>query len=156
MKRSATFSPCRTYRYILTRQWGSGGKILPFVGLNPSVADAEKDDMTIKKCVRFAELYGADGLVMLNLFALVSTQPKGLRMHPDPVGPDNDRYIRRALAGSRTAVVCWGNSQDLRGRDRRVLELIPTPVCLGTTKHGFPKHPSRLAYSTKLQPYTPA
>jgi len=126
---------------------------MPFVGLNPSIADVEKDDLTIKKCIRFAELRGADGVVMLNLFALVSTSPKALLSHPDPIGPDNDLFLRRVLSTAKEAIVCWGCSHDLKKRDRDVLEMIPSPICLGVTKDGFPRHPSRLGYATKFQRY---
>ena len=156
MKRSAVFSECKTYRYTLSRIWGSGRNVVPFVGLNPSIADEERDDLTIKKCIRFAQSRGADGVVMLNLFALVSTDPKALFSHPAPIGPDNDRFLRRFLSRADEAVVCWGCSHELQGRDRVVLEMIDSAVCLGTTKDGFPRHPSRLSYSTKFQRYEKA
>lgn len=92
--RAAEFSPCRSYRYTLTRIWREPARVvLPFVGLNPSVADAEADDQTIRKCIGFAQRRGADGIVMVNLFALVSKDPKKLFTTPDPVGPKKDRYL---------------------------------------------------------------
>src|SRR5437868_12651695 len=71
---SAVISPCGKFRYRLTRQWGEGAA-LPFVMLNPSTADAEQDDPTIRKCVGFAKRMGYDGIEVVNLYAYRATKP---------------------------------------------------------------------------------
>ena len=55
---AAVISPCGAYRYLLTRQIGAGAKVATFIMLNPSTADAERDDATIRKCVGFARRWG--------------------------------------------------------------------------------------------------
>lgn len=48
---------------------------------------------------------------MVNLFGLRTPHPKDLRKHADPVGPDNDLMIARALQTSLGQVmVAWGAS----------------------------------------------
>jgi hypothetical protein len=47
-----------------------------FIGLNPSTADAEVNDPTIRRCIGFAHDWGFGGLLMLNLFAFRATDPK--------------------------------------------------------------------------------
>ena len=48
MKRDALFSSCRRFRFELTRDWDSSRPRLMYVMLNPSTADAERDDPTIR------------------------------------------------------------------------------------------------------------
>ena len=72
MKKKANISDCGKYRYSLERHWGEGNKTVIFVGLNPSIADAEIDDPTIRRCINFAKSWGYDRLIMLNISAYLS------------------------------------------------------------------------------------
>lgn len=45
-KRAAQFSACRRWRYTLRIVW-SEGRLIQFIGLNPSTADEFKDDPTV-------------------------------------------------------------------------------------------------------------
>lgn len=146
LMKSAIFSPCRKYRYVLTRAWDEAKKpVAIFIGLNPSTADENIDDPTIRRCMGFARDWGCGGLVMLNLFALRSTDPRGLRKCADPIGPESDQFLRDYCTGNE--VICaWGvhSSYLLRGvKVRQMLKRIPeTPLkCLGRTTGGHPKHP---------------
>jgi hypothetical protein len=58
VERSAQISPCGRYRYSLQRIWDRDKPTILFVGLNPSVADAESDDPTLKRCIAFATRCG--------------------------------------------------------------------------------------------------
>ncbi|MGF6870951.1 DUF1643 domain-containing protein [Paraburkholderia sp. MM5477-R1] len=93
---SAIISECGGYRYILTRAADSMCPMKTaavFVMLNPSTADEEQDDPTIRRCRGFARLWDCNGISVANLYALRSTDPAGLWVHPDPVGPDNDAHL---------------------------------------------------------------
>jgi SagB-type dehydrogenase family enzyme len=68
MRRIALFSPCGTFRYRLGRRWAEGPTV-GFVLLNPSTPDAEVDDQTVRRCIRFAQRDGYGGLEVVNLFA---------------------------------------------------------------------------------------
>jgi hypothetical protein len=74
VERSARLSECGTWRYYLARHWAPKGEALAFVMLNPSTADATVDDPTIRRCIGFARRDGYAGLVVVNLFALRSTE----------------------------------------------------------------------------------
>jgi hypothetical protein len=151
MRSSAIFSECRQYRYLLTRTWNSESATIVFIGLNPSTADETADDPTVRRCVGFARKWGYGGLVLINLFAFRSTDPKRLNDVADPVGPQNDTTIRRCCDRSSCVVAAWGAQGTLMERDRRVLELLSEPLCLGVTKSGSPRHPLYLAASTRLR-----
>lgn len=93
LPRSAVLSDCKTYRYALWRQFGESERCAAFIMLNPSTADAETDDPTIRRCVDFAASWGCGRLLVLNLFAVRATSPKDMKAHTAPSG-------RRTRAGS--------------------------------------------------------
>lgn len=164
---AALFSPPdpetgeRAYRYTLTREWDVAKPLAVFVMLNPSTADAFRTDPTITRCRNFAHAWGCGGLVVLNAFALRSTDPKVLRGHPDPVGPDNDQVIAAVLRAGNTGpvVLAWGANETLRrsGRDTALVTLLHAggiePMCLGKAKSGSPRHPLYLRSDAMPEPY---
>ena len=142
----------RSYRYLLWRRWVDlPCRFVCFVMLNPSTADDEKDDATIRRCIKFADSWGYGGLLVVNLFAYRATDPKDLPGPSLAVGAGNDYWIEAAARYARSVVVAWGANQTA-GRDVEVVELLRSlPVrleCLGTTKSGAPRHPLRLRAST--------
>lgn len=157
--KSAHFSKCEKYRYTLLRGWGDFGDRRPvvFIGLNPSTADAEIDDPTIRRCIQFAKNWGYPGMIMINLFAYRSTDPKKLLSVDDPVGPSNDYWIMTAVTDADCVVAAWGATGNTKERSNKVLFFLLTlnikMKCLGMTKDGFPKHPLYLPYSSKLIPF---
>ncbi len=160
MAASAVISPCGTYRYRLTREWANGEKVL-FIMLNPSTADAEKDDPTIRKCIGFARQWGYNGLTVVNLFAFRATDPRELLATKDPIGPDNDTEILAAIAGHERIVAAWGAKAWTVDPDR-IRKMIGVDFlgvhahaeCFGLTKDGAPKHPLYVPYATNLVQYT--
>lgn len=150
----AAFDASKRYRYRLWRRWAEGGALVTFVMLNPSTADARRDDPTIRRCAGFARGWGFAAMTVVNLFALRATDPVRLRRARDPVGPGNDGYILAAAAESDALVVAWGNAGALRERDRDVLRLLADQraECLGLTGAGRPRHPLYLPGSTRRRP----
>lgn len=165
-KRDAMVSQCGKYRYWLTRRWGPG-KVLLYIMLNPSTADATVDDQTIRRCVYFARRDGYDGISVLNLYAYRATSPKELRAFigkgGDAVGPDNLYWIRECAHGVSKVVLAWGNlSFKDQDRHHEVLQAtfnaLPRDVnylCLGATANESPRHPSRLGNGVKFEEYLP-
>lgn len=157
MYRSAVLSDCGKYRYVLRRGWGVGDRCAVFLMLNPSTADAAGDDPTIRKCIGFARHWGFDALSVVNLYALRSTNPRGLLLAADPIGPLNDLWIRKECSESairHTVIAAWGANGD--GRDRRVAEvcaLVQRPMySIGITATGQPLHPLMVAYAAAPMP----
>lgn len=144
MHRGATISPCREYRFRLTRYW-EGGPSVCWIMLNPSTADAEVDDPTIRRCIGFSRQWGYGGLVVVNLFARRCTRPVHLKDPGDPVGPDNDAYIEQAATHSSLVVAAWGAHPLAKERGCVVANNLDdvgvTLHCLGHTASGAPRHP---------------
>ncbi len=121
--------------------------------LNPSTANAEMDDPTVRKCQGFATRLGYRRLVIVNLFAFRATKPADLLGVNDPVGPDNDSHIRYAIMTSEIVVVAWGAHRAARSRVADFLRIVGPhqPLsCLGHTKDGSPRHPLMLPYASEL------
>jgi hypothetical protein len=108
----AVFSACRTWRYRLVRVWDSSQPRLALVMLNPSDADAYRNDPTIRRCIGFARAWGYGGVDVANLYGLVSKDPKVLWRHRDPVGPDNDRHLAAVCRDTDLTVLAWGAGAD--------------------------------------------
>lgn len=144
------------YRYQLTRAWAMGPRLVVCL-LNPSKADAEQPDPTLNRGVAFAKRWGFGRLTYVNLFAYRSPEPTILTRVADPVGPENDAYIRAAIAEAHLFLVAWGARGGLHNRDRDVLAMVRaagvTPHCLRVTKEGFPEHLLYLPGDLKPKPY---
>ena len=148
MDRTAVFSKCRKYRYVLGRQWETSLPSVLFVALNPSTADASRDDATVRRCVGFARSWGFGTLIIANLFAFRSTDPRCLVQVTDPVGPRNDRWLQRLSIDATLTIAAWGSHGQLANRAEQILPKLKNVHHLGLTKSGHPRHPLYLPAST--------
>lgn len=191
LHKGASISNCGRYRYRLWREWrgtgtdktwawlkGEDGKVAVdgagaplgepksalFIMLNPSTADGDQDDPTIRRCVGFAKAWGYDRMEVVNLFAWRATKPADLLAvnHPDdPVGENNREHIRRAAAGAGIIVCAWGAQGGHLGQDETTLGWLSDAQlrrchALKTTKEGYPGHPLYIAASTVPVPFEKA
>ena len=108
MRCDAVISECGRYRYSLLREWNAGRPRLCIVMLNPSTADANKDDPTIRRCIGFARRDGYGSIVVVNVAAFRATKPKDMLMAADPVGPENDAALWFGAMQSEAVLVAWG------------------------------------------------
>ena len=150
INKTANFSSCRKYRYSLSRIWDKQKKFVLFIGLNPSTADEEVDDPTIRRCSGYAQKWGYGGFIMVNLFAYRTTLPSNLKKVKYPVGRDNDKYIVKLSKKADITVAAWGNNGILYRRDKQVLSLVSNLMCLKVNKSGQPAHPLYLKKDLKL------
>ena len=156
----AKISPCKKYRYSLTRKWSTAAE-LAFIMLNPSTADASEDDNTIKKCCHFAKTHSYGGIKVLNIFAYRATDPDELirkaKEDFDIVGPENDKELENLFAYQPgRIVVAWGVPRHplVAKRIVKVLDMIPSSrrlYCLGISDGGYPRHPFYLENVSQLQ-----
>jgi hypothetical protein len=155
-ERGAALSDCGRYRYLLFDYWDADAPIVLWVMLNPSTADAEVDDPTIRRCRGFTRAWGAGGFEVVNLYAWRATDPRELgRTFHDPVGRwsrrahnenENDRAIVAAARRADRVIAAWGAwCGPHPNRPARVLDLLAGQgrqvEALGLTKDGHPRHP---------------
>ena len=152
--RSATISPCGRYRYALERATGIDGPNLTWLMLNPSTADADVDDPTIRKVIGFTRRAGYGVALVVNLFAWRATKPRDCLLNlADAEGSYNCAAIMTAAAISAGVVCAWGAQPWAAEQARRVLWWLDEHpdgprrlLCLGTNKDGSPVHPLMPSY----------
>lgn len=161
--RGADIPEDERYRYLLWRTWSDVPPVL-FVMLNPSTADAEEDDPTIRRCIGFARRWGAGGLRVVNLYPWRATNPADLPDGPEvfgelPLGHEaNAQAIERALVGVGRVIAAWGANP---GPWPSQPAVITAQICgagrsleaLGLTKDGAPRHPLYLRADAVPKPY---
>lgn len=160
VRRSAWISECERYRYALHRWWEPDRTRLTFVMLNPSTADAELDDPTIRRCLGFARTLGFDGVRVFNLYAYRATKPADLWLADEPTGGvRNDDLLREVLrqAKNQLVIAAWGAN----AKPERVAEFMSWRGsehvhALGLTKAGAPRHPLYLRADAQPVRYSPA
>jgi len=148
----AVISPCGKYRYRLRRQLSNAGdSTCLFVMLNPSKADASDDDPTIRRCIGFARGWGYHWLSVVNLFAWRATDPADMRAAEDPVGTQNDDWIRDEADNADLVVCAWGAHGAHAGRGNAVRDLLARRHIhvLARNKDGSPKHPLYVRADTR-------
>ncbi len=152
----AVYSDCERYRYLLTRIWGPGSRVL-FIMLNPSTATEVQNDPTVERCERRARALGFGAFRVTNIFAFRATDPKVMRSADDPVGPANDAAIRDSLTWADAVICAWGNHGLHRDRGAEVEAMLRGSGAmlhqLGLTGRGQPKHPLYIGYDRQPEPW---
>lgn len=151
----AFFDRSQRYRYSLHRRFATGEGTITMIMLNPSTADAHYNDPTITRCIRFAHSNGFRELIVVNLFAFRATVPCDLKGAKNPIGKENDAFIKNAVDNAAVTLVAWGNHGHFCRRDEDVLKMLESSAlhCLGRNKGGSPKHPLYVPASQKLLMY---
>lgn len=151
--KGAEFSEDQVYRYALWRIWDRNTRPALFIGLNPSAADEEKDDPTIRRCMGFAKKWKCGGLLMANIYAYRSTDPKLLNEIKDPIGPYNIKYIKNLASQTGLIIAAWGNLGSNILDVTRSLRKYSYVKCLRVNKSGAPAHPLYIPYKINLKPF---
>lgn len=93
---------------------------------------------------------------MANLFAFRATDPEDMMIALDPIGPENDFWLRDLSNQTMIVIAAWGVRGAFRGRDNYVVNRIlcmTDLMCLKHTKDGHPWHPLYVAGATQPIPF---
>lgn len=154
------------HRMVLTRTWSVFDdddehlNALTYVMLNPSIANSQIDDPTVKRCISFALREGFGGFEIYNLFSLISTSPRIL-LKERPLA-SNSAYLelalKRAAAGKTKLICAWGGHAAATmpaAQFRNMARAMKVPLwCLGRTNTGAPRHPLYRSGTTPLESYS--
>jgi len=155
----ATFSKCGRYRQALTRDWtppGTNPKAVLFIGMNPSVADADASDPTCHRELMFARAWGFTRYLKGNVLDWRATSPKDIPSDPDiACSRDNILALVDMANEADLVVMAYGK---LHPRFDVVVQRALSAVyetghalkCLGLNKDGSAKHPLYLRKDTPL------
>lgn len=149
----ALFSADGQHRYLLWRRWDTR-PAAAFILLNPSIATEHVSDPTLRRCVGFARDWGYGAVLLANLFAFRSTDPRALARAPDPIGPGNDAVLVTHAAKAEIVVCGWG-ARGAGPREAAVLDLLAgVPLhALALTRGGQPRHPLYLRATSTPFPW---
>jgi hypothetical protein len=146
MIRGAEFSEDGKYRYQLFRVWDESKKIAMCIGLNPSNANATKDDSTIRILIGSLRHLGYGGLKMVNLYALITPKPSELFKHNNPLGMNNE-WVQVTAYSCQEIIFCWGAFKKIEYRANEMKKLFPSAKCFGKNQDGSPMHPRAMTYA---------
>lgn len=158
--KGATLSEDGWFRYSLERVWSNTNeKRACWIMLNPSTADAAKDDPTIRKVVGFSQRFGCGGCSVVNVYPYRATSPADLRRAGYPNDATNNAHIRAAVTGSSVVIAAWGGHAQEMGVSR-VTDILrercgPARPCIALRigKTGAPHHPLYVPYDVRPVPY---
>ena len=163
------FSNCKSYRWSLDLKISLRKKEIIFIGLNPSISNEYSLDNTTKKIIKICDKYNYGKIKLINLFGLISTSPKLLQKHNDPIGFLNNKIIEYNISYWSKSINCdlwlgWGNKGNLFDRDIQVYKIIKKyisfktktnssnikPLLIKKTKYNNPIHPLYCPDNSKL------
>ena len=150
------------YRYILGTR---GEKPLICIGINPSTAQPDDLDNTLKSVQRIALGNGYDSFLMFNVYAQRATDPDTMEKVCNPLlHKENMEAFRYVLSLSKHPAIwaAWGAVIEKRGYLKDCVkdmldigrEYGAQWYCAGAiTKKGHPHHPLYLRKDEKLRPF---
>lgn len=164
--RTADLSDSGRYRFRLTRrepalQWVNMSsaqrrlRTVAWVMCNPSYADAEVDDATVKKVWGFSQRWGFSAVIVANTNPERSTDPRlQSEFLPGDVLERNAAVLRSLPAEASRIVVAWGGAARFGYVNVALCALLSTRrklYAIEETASGQPCHPLMLPYS--LEPF---
>lgn len=158
-KNHCIFSEDRKYRYYLRREFKKNPKkFLAFIMLNPSTANEKYNDPTVERCQNHAINKKYDGMIVLNIFAYRTTNPKKLLEIKNPVGEKNNETIIKTINKHKNIICAWGNHGKILKRSNEIKKILKKhkikTYTFQITKKGEPKHPLYIPYNKELEQFT--
>lgn len=152
----AEFSPDGKYRYKLWRIWDTAKPLAMCIGLNPSTANANRNDQTISYLMKMLTILGYGGFYMMNCWAYVSSKPELIERN-ELTDEWNNNTITVTASRCNAVIFCWGNFKIIRetGRDVELTEMFPNAKCFGHNANGTPFHPLAMMPRNGRDPRNP-
>lgn len=154
----AVLSADGRFRYLLTRgsPWRHAAPLVVCM-LNPSTADHRVDDATIRKLRAFVRRDGHSGLIVVNLCAYRTKDPKELAAAGWLVGGDNVPTLAKVASENPGIVCAWGRAPVPSAIVEEALTIFRSHrcrlLCWGRNGNGSPKHPLYLPGSAQLEDF---
>lgn len=151
----ATFSECGKYRNELHRIWDETKPLAMCIGLNPSTANSEKNDPTIRILIDMLKILGYGGFYMLNIFTIISSKPEIL-LNPYMETEGGARFwIHKIKDVCQDVIFCWGDFKEAKPRAAELKSQFPEALCFDKSKSGAPIHPLAMQERNGRNPNNP-
>lgn len=152
----AEISECGRYRSYLAREWGDLVRYALWIGMNPSTADAEFDDPTVRKEWQITRRLGYGAYYKANCMDYRATKPADL-LAPGVVActPGNIPAVLRMAEGAALVVAAWGKPPKRMQVHVNMMAMALRAAgidlwCMDTNTDGSPRHPLFLPLDTPL------
>ena len=149
MIREASFSIDKKERYSLAREWDKSKNKILYIMFNPSKADDNRDDPTIRRLIDFTKKFNYGGFFVGNIFTKITPNPKDIDKSSG-ITYKNSEELLKLINKVDEIVYAWGNSIE---EPKILKKLIFKPKCFGKNFNGTPKHPLYLSSSSKLESF---
>ena len=149
MIREAKISIDKKERYSLKREWDKSKNKILYIMLNPSLADDNNDDPTIRRLINFSKKFNYGGFLVGNIYSTISPNPKEVDKS-DGISDRNLVELLKLINQVEEIVYAWGNNAY---EPEFLKDLVSNPKCFGKNLNGTPKHPLYLPSSSKLESY---
>jgi len=158
--KGAILSDDHVYRYTLQRYVRPPVASFRWVGwvlCNPSTADHDVDDATVRRAWAFTQSWGYNGMYFVNTNPYRATDPTRQRMPSAQILAYNDAYLMECMTQCQLTVCGWGDGAlpELVRRAALMLHACGPLHALRVTDKGNPGHPLYLPKFHKPQPWTP-
>jgi len=129
LERNCLISHNKQYRWSLSYEISKSIKEIIYIGLNPSLSDAVYLDNTTKKIIKISKKHNYGKVILINLFALISSNPENLFNHKNPIGYLNNKHIYKNLKYWSENKNCdlwlgWGNKGKFLNRNKIISKKI--------------------------------
>lgn len=145
VSKGAELSKDGMYRHTLWRFWEFNSKKVLWIMLNPSTADENNDDATIRRCINFTNSWGYSGLCVCNLFDFRAKEIADMKMAEKPQRENNINVIVQTALRCDLVVCAWSNHGSYLGMDEKVKKALLNEGIelhyLKLNKTGSPSHP---------------
>ena len=149
MIREAKISIDKKERYSLKREWDKSKNKILYIMLNPSLADDNNDDPTIRRLINFSKKFNYGGFLVGNIYSTISPNPKEVD-RSDGISDKNLVELLKLINQVEEIVYAWGNNAY---EPEFLKDLVSNPKCFGKNLNGSPKHPLYLPKNIQLISY---
>lgn len=141
-------SSCGKYQYHYRNIWDKNKPLIMFICLNPGLNDG-----LLSSLIQHSQNLGYGGFYLCNLFAFITKKDYDLTCIKDPIGKDNDKWLKKISKRCSKVIFAWGVNGKIRRRCDQVEKMFKNSYVLSLSEQNYPKYPTFVKGITNLKPY---
>lgn len=140
------------YRYYYRNIWDKDLPVVMFICLRPQNKEGKRE-YVIDSLIQYCQQIDYGGFYLCNLFAYITEKDHELTVVKDPVGKDNDMWIKKIAKRADMVIFAWGVNGKIQKRSKEVENMFSTSWALDIAPEGYPRYPLFIPYNPKLKSY---